>query len=307
MLSAAIVRRGGEAPVQEIFGWVAERARPAWQRSALLAGAEIVLTNAPMPGTTSGRGAARASAAAAASEPAPCPTCPGARGGPGGARAFPDEPSPAPARAAGPAPAAGGGRRGGGGRFGGGGGRFGGPALSLSREPALVAMIATEPGELSQRAAAVLARIGYPKASDSTADTAQAPAIQGPTPLTAEEQKWQAAGREVYSNLCVACHQSDGQGREGLAPSIVDSPIATGSAGAVVRLVLHGKEGSVGLMPGLGAVLTDEQISAALTFIRREWGHAASAVSPATVKEIRTQTSDRTRPWTEQELLRIPE
>ncbi len=128
---------------------------------------------------------------------------------------------------------------------------------------------------------------------------------QGATPLTAEEQKWQTAGREVYSNLCVACHQSDGQGREGLAPSLVESPLATGPEGAAIRLVLHGKEGSVGLMPGLGAVLTDEQISAALTFIRREWGHTASAISPAEVKDVRSQTAGRTRPWTEAELFKI--
>ena len=134
-----------------------------------------------------------------------------------------------------------------------------------------------------------------------------AQAAQGAAPLTAEEQKWQAAGREVYSNLCVACHQSDGQGREGLAPSLIDSPIANGPAGATIRLVLHGKEGSVGLMPGLAAVLSDEQISAALTFIRREWGHTASPISPAQVKDVRTQTEGRTRPWTEAELLKIPD
>jgi mono/diheme cytochrome c family protein len=134
-----------------------------------------------------------------------------------------------------------------------------------------------------------------------------APAAQGAAPLTAEEQKWHTAGREVYSNLCVACHQSDGQGREGLAPSLVESPLANAPAGAVIRLVLHGKEGSVGLMPGLGAVLTDEQVSAALTFIRREWGHTASPISPAQVKEVRQETASRTRPWTEAELLKIPE
>ncbi len=316
MLAAAVVRRGDEAPVQEVFGWIAENVRPLWQRSALLAGAEIVLTNGPVPGTASGRGGGRATAAAAPAAAAPCPTCPGARGGPGGARAFPDEPEPpaspaaaAPATAAAPAAAAappaggrGGGRRG--------GGRFGGPpaqALTLTREPAIAALAASDTGDLGRRATAVLARIGYPRPPGAATQAPATPAAQGPPPLTAEQQKWQAAGREVYANLCVACHQSDGQGREGLAPSLVESPIATGPAGAVIRLVLHGKEGSVGLMPGLGPVLSDDQISAALTFIRREWGHTASAISPAQVKDVRTQTADRTRPWTEAELLKIPD
>jgi mono/diheme cytochrome c family protein len=316
MLAAAIVRRGDEAPVQNVFDWVADPARPAWQRSALLAGAEVVLANRPMPARPAGRTAARANEAETPAEPAPCPTCPGARGGPGGARAFSDTPDETPSRAAGAGraggaaapPAArggGGGRRGFGGRFGG-GGAFGGPSVTLSRPPALVRMVERETGELAERAKAVLARVNYPSPAGAPA-AAAASAPQGPAPLAPEEQKWDAAGREVYANLCVACHQPDGMGREGLAPPIVDSPIATGPAGAVVRLVLHGKEGTVGLMPGLATVLTDDQISAVLTFIRRQWGHTASPISPATVKEIRAATSDRTRPWTEQELLRIPD
>ena len=51
--------------------------------------------------------------------------------------------------------------------------------------------------------------------------------------------------------------------------------------------MLGGKEGPTGLMPPLGAALTDDQVAAALTYIRREWGHTASAVDPSTVKEVR--------------------
>ena len=58
-------------------------------------------------------------------------------------------------------------------------------------------------------------------------------------------------------------------------------------------------------MPPLGATLTDEQIAGALTFIRRQWGNAAPSVSPDTVKEVRTATATRTRPWTNDELLAI--
>ena len=35
---------------------------------------------------------------------------------------------------------------------------------------------------------------------------------------------------------------------------------------------LNGKEGPIGLMPPIGVVLSDEQIAAVLTYIRREWG-----------------------------------
>jgi mono/diheme cytochrome c family protein len=61
-------------------------------------------------------------------------------------------------------------------------------------------------------------------------------------------------------------------------------------------------EGPIGLMPPLGSALDDDQIAAVLTYVRREWGHTASAVSPDEVKEIRGLTRARTRPWTAAEL-----
>jgi mono/diheme cytochrome c family protein len=123
------------------------------------------------------------------------------------------------------------------------------------------------------------------------------------TPLTPEEQKRYEAGRQVYSTLCVACHQPDGRGREKVAPSLVESRYATGDAGAPTRVVLGGKEGQVGLMPPLKDALNDDQIASVLTYIRREWGNTGSAVDPDDVREIRQITRPRTRPWTDEELL----
>jgi mono/diheme cytochrome c family protein len=124
-------------------------------------------------------------------------------------------------------------------------------------------------------------------------------------PLTAEQQKRFAAGQEIYKNLCVACHQADGRGLEKIAPSLVTSKYVLGDAGIAARIVIAGKEGAVGLMPPLGATLSDEQIASVLTYIRREWGHTASAVAPADVKEIRGMTASRERPWSEDELSRM--
>ena len=149
---------------------------------------------------------------------------------------------------------------------------------------------------MSARATAVLARVVWPGKPNA------APAA---TPLTAEEQKRFEAGREVYQSLCAACHQPDGRGREQLAPSLVGSELALGTPGIAVRIVLNGKEGSVGLMPPLGSVLSDDQVAAALTYIRREWGHTATPIAPSSVGDVRTATNGRTRPWTAEELLQI--
>ena len=69
-------------------------------------------------------------------------------------------------------------------------------------------------------------------------------------------------------------------------------------------MVLGGKEGDIGLMPPL-AVLGDDEIASVLTYVRRQWGNAASAVEPDAVKEIRGLTKTRTRPWSAEELREV--
>ena len=58
-------------------------------------------------------------------------------------------------------------------------------------------------------------------------------------------------------------------------------------------------------MPPVGSALSDEQIAAVLTYIRREWGQAGAPVTAAMVAETRALTRGRLRPWTNDELLAI--
>lgn len=117
-----------------------------------------------------------------------------------------------------------------------------------------------------------------------------------------DDQQRFAAGREIYRSLCVVCHQADGRGKENVAPSLIGSELVLASAGIPVRIMLHGKRGPTNVMPALGRLISDDQIAATLTYIRREWGHTASSIDGATVKEIRTLTTGRARPWTADEL-----
>src|SRR6185503_1677866 len=107
-------------------------------------------------------------------------------------------------------------------------------------------------------------------------------------PLTADQQLRFDAGREVYQNICQACHQPDGRGQDKVAPSLVGSDLALAPAEVTARILLNGKEGSVGLMPPLGAALGDEQVAAVLTYIRREWGQTGAPVDPSVVKQVRS-------------------
>ena len=131
-------------------------------------------------------------------------------------------------------------------------------------------------------------------------------------PLTAEEQKLFDNGKGVYEATCLACHQPHGLGQEGLAPPLVGTDWVAGPPERLIRILLQGLRGPVKVkgqtyeldMPSLG-VLDDEQIASALTYVRREWGHTFSAVTPAQVKKIREETAKREDAWTEAELLNL--
>jgi mono/diheme cytochrome c family protein len=70
-------------------------------------------------------------------------------------------------------------------------------------------------------------------------------------------------------------------------------------------VLIGGKEGTVGLMPPLGAALDDEKVAAVLTYIRREWGQGGSPVEPAAVAGARRASTGRAQPWTTDELMTL--
>jgi len=270
MLAATIVRSASEAGTQNLFVSIADGRRADWQRSALLRGTEVALLGAAMPGTRAPQVAADTTGSA------PCPACPGGRAGPGGAYAY-TRPEAAPAD-----PSASGGGR-------------GGALLRLNREPvALTGLAASDP--LTSRVNAVLARISWP---GKPGDAAPLPS------LTAEEQRRFDAGREIYRNICQACHQSDGRGQDRIAPTLIGGAFTLGPAEIPARILLNGKEGVFGLMPPIGSKLTDEQIANVLTYVRREWGQPSTPVDADTVKAVRTLSIGRSRPWTDDELMKL--
>jgi mono/diheme cytochrome c family protein/HEAT repeat protein len=165
--------------------------------------------------------------------------------------------------------------------------------LTLPEEPKDVTRLAAGSGRMAEVAGRIVAKVSWPGKPE--------PVVP---PLTAAEQTRYAAGAEIYKNICINCHQPDGRGKEHLAPALVGSKFALASPVVPVRILLSGKEGTIGLMPPLSA-LTDDQIAAVLTYIRREWGNTASAVDAPTVKEVRGLTASHARPWTEAELARL--
>ncbi|MEY2821278.1 MAG: hypothetical protein RL105_850 [Verrucomicrobiota bacterium] len=135
-------------------------------------------------------------------------------------------------------------------------------------------------------------------------------AVAGPKPLSNEEARLFDLGRQTYAGLCAACHQPTGKGQEGLAPPLAESEWVLGDPETVTKIVLHGLRGPVKVkgvqysldMPAAG-FLTDEQVAGVLTYIRREWDHEASPVTPDFVAKVRLANARRSDAWTAPELV----
>ncbi|MEM1095435.1 MAG: cytochrome c [Bacteroidota bacterium] len=115
-------------------------------------------------------------------------------------------------------------------------------------------------------------------------------------------------GASVYRQVCQACHQDDGQGLTGLFPPLAGADWVTGDADRLIRIVLGGLQGEIevagvvynGVMVSQ-AYLSDEEVSAVLTYVRQAWGNDAPAIAASDVEAIRSGMT-RTTPWTVEEL-----
>lgn len=171
-----------------------------------------------------------------------------------------------------------------------------GRRVALAVEPAAVRAWARDQDALGERAGRLLRWLEAPSDREAAAQVAV-------RPLTPEERERFRQGEAAFA-VCAGCHHPEGVGYTGVAPSLVDSRWVSGPEEALVRIVLHGKEGDSFGMPPLGA-LDDQTIAAITTYIRRAWRQQADPVSPVTVAEIRAAEAGRERPWSAEELERL--
>jgi mono/diheme cytochrome c family protein len=89
-------------------------------------------------------------------------------------------------------------------------------------------------------------------------------------------------GREVYEQICQACHMADGKGGGGAGASI---PALTGNANLAdpafgVEILVKGRGG----MPWFTDILNPAQMAAVLTFVRTEFNDYPEPITEADVK-----------------------
>jgi mono/diheme cytochrome c family protein len=100
-----------------------------------------------------------------------------------------------------------------------------------------------------------------------------------PAPLASTDMAW-VNGRDLFQRHCAACHGSSGEGVHAMVPRLARvSGIVAPDPASLIRTVLSGGQKGT-RMPGFAGRLDDGQIADILTYIRNDWGNAATRSPP---------------------------
>ena len=93
-------------------------------------------------------------------------------------------------------------------------------------------------------------------------------------------------GAKVFAANCVACHQADGKGLPPAFPPLDGAAIVLGDAAAQIDVVLKGRPGTP--MAAFGALLSDADIAAVITYTRNTWSNkTGEAIQPSQIAAAR--------------------
>lgn len=109
------------------------------------------------------------------------------------------------------------------------------------------------------------------------------------------------AGGILYNTYCASCHQKDGKGDNSRFPPLAGSDWVTGDKKRLLDAILNGLQGPIkvngqawdGLMPAHAGFLDDHAIASIASYIRRNFGNKATAVTSAEVNAVRNIPNNR--------------
>ena len=102
-------------------------------------------------------------------------------------------------------------------------------------------------------------------------------------------------GRIVYNQLCLPCHQADGNGVPGMYPPIIETEWVNGDKSELISIVIHGMDEEIEvdgeiyntIMAPLPH-LSDQEVSDVLNYVRGKFGKPPlDKISPTDVAAVR--------------------
>lgn len=111
-------------------------------------------------------------------------------------------------------------------------------------------------------------------------------------------------GARLYLDNCAACHFVSGKGAAEIFPELQGNAMVLGKdAGPLVSVILNGASSPATdrrpmhlVMQGYADRLTDKEVAALATFVRKGWGNQASDVSESQVSKVRKHTQAAAAP-----------
>lgn len=109
-------------------------------------------------------------------------------------------------------------------------------------------------------------------------------------------------GKSIYESQCITCHMAEGEGLEGVFPPLVKSNYLA-NKDILVKIVLMGMRGPI-KVNGIdynsekpGVMLSDEEVSDLLNYIRNSWGNKGQAILPVDVQPALKTESKGYQPY----------
>jgi mono/diheme cytochrome c family protein len=101
-----------------------------------------------------------------------------------------------------------------------------------------------------------------------------------------------ARGEEIYTQLCIVCHQADGKGLEGAFPPLAASDYLLKTPDKAIHAVKYGLTGPITVNgKQYNSVMTsqnlsDEEVADVMNYIMNSWGNAHDIITVERVKKV---------------------
>ena len=165
----------------------------------------------------------------------------------------------------------------------------------------------------------LLSSFDEPKFNEQLAETIERRKNETVNPIFSKKlliEDNRTAGAKMFHQICAACHGTNGQGIDGLAPPLMNSEHVA-IAKRLALIVLHGLEGPVHVngeryvlnlaMPGLirNDAISDKDIADVVSYVSNAFSNSPQSLKPETIKELRAVKSETGKEFTEEELRRL--